>query len=120
MMQAKVKAWPASFYYAIIAWETLIVLMCVGVIARIYRKRRKGGRATEAGMLRFIDDLVLCLCWYYILEAVIQGYIMVPAFFAPKSSPYYKLYYTYWWVVVVVEGWFPQFFHTYIAGICYK
>lgn len=72
MMQAHVKAWPAPYYCVIIAWETLIVLMCAGVIARIYRKRRKGGRATEAGMLRFIDDLVLWLCSYYILEAVIQ------------------------------------------------
>ena len=119
MVEVSRHGWPRWYFIFYMCFETIVVLLSATVIFRILRKRKKGGRAAETGMLRFIDDLVLILCGYHLVQSIIIGPLLAPSFLVRASSGYSEIS-KYWWTFAVPLAWFTQFFHTYIASICYR
>ena len=119
MLPTKDSPWPRWYFWVLMSIEIITMLTSGAVIWRVRHKRTAGGRAAEAGMLRFIDDLVLWLSSYYIIDAFLQGPVLTSSFFMSPTHGYGKIQ-PYWWTISVPLFWFPQFFHTYIAAVCYK
>jgi hypothetical protein len=119
MMLITAAPWPEWYYIVMLIVNCVGIIFSVGVIYRIHRRRVAGGRAAEPGMIRFIDDLVVWLASYYAVESLVQGPLVISAFFLDPRRGYGQLQY-YWWTISVPLMWFPQFFHTYIAAVCYK